>query len=118
MNEKETLIPYHQRVNIALDAANSYIQRYYLKKKDTQTEDTEDVEIMRSMRRAIDALMKEIEELKGRGWISVSEQLPDCDCYVFEANRGRVLLAYREEMDAVDWNVTHWMPRPVPPVSD
>lgn len=49
-------------------------------------------------------------------WISVEDDLPKGDCFVYEANSGNV---YRgcgaEVLAAADWNVTHWMPMPDPP---
>lgn len=48
-------------------------------------------------------------------WIPVTERPPKGDCFVYEANSKRVLFAYAEELDAPDWNITHWMPLPEPP---
>lgn len=67
-----------QIVNIALGESNDYMQRYYMQKKDESSEDSRDVCIMRSMRRAIGALMGEFErERKADGWIECSDQLPE-----------------------------------------
>ena len=50
-----------------------------------------------------------------REWISVDERPPEGDFIVFEQNSNRVILAYEGEWEAVDWDVTHWMPLSEPP---
>lgn len=77
MNEVEIKRDYKELVNVALEGANSYIQKYYLRKIDCQSEDSQDVCIMRSMRRAIGALMEELSEKEKKAWIPVSERLPE-----------------------------------------
>lgn len=62
MNEITGEMTYQQRVNVALEEANAYIQRYYLDKRDPRSEDRADICIIRSMRRAISALMEELSE--------------------------------------------------------
>lgn len=48
-------------------------------------------------------------------WISVNDRPPVGDCIVFEANKRQVRFCYESEWEALNWQVTHWMPLPNPP---
>ena len=52
------------------------------------------------------------------GWTPITEQIPQGDCLVYDANTGRVLYAYGGEWDAGDWDVTHWRELPLGPEED
>lgn len=70
---------------------------------------------------AIEALREKLErEQQPSMWVPISERKPDDDCFVYEANRGKVFHCVYGEWEATDWNVTHWMayddmPLPEPP---
>lgn len=67
----------------------------------------------------IAAQQAEIDRLtEAQRWIPVTERLPREDCIIYEANAGRVWFSYAEEVDAADWNITHWMPLPAAPKGD
>ena len=61
---------------------------------------------------------------KQREWISVEERLPDQDgkYLAYYGRRGFIVLSYYHELEGVfgfeHWDVTHWMPLPMPPKGD
>lgn len=120
MDEAVAKRDYRELTNIALEDANRYIQRYYLNKKDMQSEDSGDICIMMAMRRSIAALMKELDRVTS--WILVEDQLPDKNAtyYLVTTKRSpRVEMAWYLDGDWF-WNnsdtrmgdVITWMPLP------
>lgn len=56
-------------------------------------------------------------------WISVEERLPDQDGkYLAYTRRGFIVLSYYYALEGAfgfeHWDVTHWMPLPMPPKGD
>ena len=48
-------------------------------------------------------------------WIPVDEKQPEGeDCFVYERRTKKVYLAYAEELDTLNREVTHWMPFHLP----
>lgn len=76
-----------------------------------------DAEFVANSHEDIPYLLAEIERLRAPQWVSIKDEVPKADCWVYDANTKNVRFAYAEEIDAAFWNVTHWMPitKPEPP---
>lgn len=120
MDETVANRDYRELTNIALEDTKRYIQRYYLNKKDMQSEDSGDICIMMAMRRSIDALMKELDRVTS--WILVEDQLPEKNAtyyLVITMRSPRAEMAWYLDGDWF-WNnsdsrmgaVIAWMPLP------